>query len=141
RERTTDLARVNAALQQEVSERSQSEATLRAIVEGVEAEVGDRFFHSLVLHLADAPGARYAFVSELSEDRTRFRTLAVCGRGDFLDNFEIPPAGTPGEPVLNGEAPPPPAALQALFPDDKGLPYWKAESYCGGPRLDASGTV
>ena len=41
------------------------DAALREIVEGVESETGDRFFYSLVKHLASALGCEYAFVSEL----------------------------------------------------------------------------
>ena len=55
------------------------DAALRAIVQGVEAETGDRFFASLVRHLASALGVAYAFVTELSADRQQFRTLAVWG--------------------------------------------------------------
>ena len=104
---------------------------LRAIVEGVEAETGDRFFHLLVRHLATALNVQYAFVSEFSEDRQRFRTRAVWGRGHSLPGFEIPIAGTPCEAVLNGQMAHHPAQLQALFPADKGLVH-------GGPRAIAA---
>src|SRR5207247_5419799 len=57
------------------------DAALRAIVEGVESETGDQFFASLVRHLASALRAQYAFVSELSDDRKRFLTRAICGGG------------------------------------------------------------
>ena len=52
-------------------------AAMRAIVEGVEAEIGERFFHSLVKQLAAALRVRYAFVSEINEEQTSFHTLAV----------------------------------------------------------------
>ena len=117
------------------------DAALRAIVEGVEAETGDEFFRSLVRHLAAALAVQYAFVSELLRERCAFRTLAVWGRGTFLDNFEIPLAGTPCEAVLNGQMSHHPERLQAVFPEDKGLADWNAESYCGVPLLDASGVV
>ncbi|MBI1852211.1 MAG: sigma 54-interacting transcriptional regulator, partial [Planctomycetes bacterium] len=117
------------------------DAALRAIVEGVEAETGERFFASLVRHLAAALAVQYSFVSELSADRKRFRTLAVWGRGTFLDNFEIPVAGTPCESVLCGEMSHHGANLQALFPEDKGLADWNAESYCGVPLIDSKGVV
>src|SRR5207247_7915567 len=81
------------------------DAALRAIVEGVESETGDQFFASLVQHLASALGAQYAFVSELSDDRKRFRTRALWGRGAFLPNIDVPLAGTPCEGVLNGQMP------------------------------------
>jgi formate hydrogenlyase transcriptional activator len=114
---------------------------LRAIVEGVEAETGERFFRSLVRHVSDALAVEYAFVSELSEDRQRFRTLAVWGHGELLENFELPVAGTPCESVLRGEMAHHAESVQQLFPEDKGLVGWRAESYCGVPLLDAERNV
>ena len=141
KEQAAESAMVDEALQLEVVDRTHADATLRMIVEGVEAETGDRFFRSLVRHLADALGAQYAFVSEMSEDRTRFWTLAVWGRGTFLSNFEIPLRGTPCEAVLNGHISHHPRHLQLLFPSDAGLVDWRGESYCGVPLVDSSGKV
>jgi formate hydrogenlyase transcriptional activator len=117
------------------------DAALREIVEGVESETGDRFFYSLVKHLASALGCEYAFVSELSEDRSRFRTRAVWGRGSFMENFETPLDGTPCEAVLNGKSSYHPERICQLFPADAGLKRWGVESYCGVPLLDSSGMV
>ena len=141
KEQAAESAMVDEALQLEVVDRTHAEATLRMIVEGIEAETGDRFFPSLVRHLADALGVQYAFVSEINEDRTRFWTLAVWGRGTFLSNFEIPLRGTPCEAVLNGHTSHHPRHLQLLFPSDAGLVDWRAESYCGVPLVDSSGKV
>ncbi len=139
--RSTDLAQVNAALRRQIGDRNQAEAILRAIIEGVEAETGDRFFPSLVRSLAQALGVQYAFVSELNADHRRFHTLAVWGRGASHPNFDIPVAGTPCEDVVNGRMAHYPERLQARFPDDKGLADWKAESYCGVPLIDSAGAV
>jgi PAS domain S-box-containing protein len=139
--RTAELTQAKAALERDVIERKQAEATRHAIVQGVEAQTGDRFFPSLVQHLAAALGVQYAFVSEISADRTRFRTLAVWGRGEFLSNFEVPLAGTPCEAVLNGQMSHYPDCLQARFPTDTGLAGWRAESYGGVPLIDSSATV
>jgi formate hydrogenlyase transcriptional activator len=117
------------------------DAALREIVEGVESETGDRFFYSLVKHLASALGCEYAFVSELLPDRSRFRTRAVWGRGSLMDNFEIPLDGTPCEAVLNGKSSHHPERICQLFPADAALKQWGVESYCGVPLLDSSGTV
>jgi PAS domain S-box-containing protein len=114
---------------------------LRAIVEGVESEIGDRFFVSLVRHLAAALGARHSFVTFLSEDRLRFRTLAVWGPNGLQENLDLPVAGTPCEAVLNGEMSHHPEHLQQLFPEDTGLADWEAESYCGVPIMDRGGVV
>ena len=53
------------------------DAPLRAIVEGVESEIGDQFFAALVRQLATALDVQYAFVSELTPDLQSFRTLAL----------------------------------------------------------------
>jgi GAF domain-containing protein len=139
--RTAPSAHVDAAVPRELAERTQADATLRAIVAGLDAAIGEQFFASLVRHLAAALGVQYAFVSEIHEDRTRFRTLAVWGRGTFLPNFDTPVTGTPCEAVLNGHTVHHARHLQALFPHDKTLIDWAAESYCGVPLLDAVGTV
>ena len=140
-EHPAESARVDEALDLAVVNHAHAEATLRMIVERVEAEAGERFLPSLVRHLADALGVQYAFVSEISEDRTRFWTLAVWGRGTFLSNFEIPLRGTPCEAVLNGHTSHHPRHLQLLFPSDAGLVDWRGESYCGVPLVDFSGKV
>src|SRR5262245_65214276 len=85
---------------------------LREIVEGIESEIGDRFFVSLVQHLAAALGARHSFVTFLSEDRQRFRTLAVWGPNGLQPNLDLPIAGTPCEAVLSGEMTHRPAPLE-----------------------------
>jgi formate hydrogenlyase transcriptional activator len=117
------------------------DAALRAIVEGVEAEVGDQFFASLVRQLATALGVQYAFVSELTPDRQSFRTLALWARGALRDNLTVPLDGTPCEAVLGGETAHHPENLQALFPRDTALADWRAVSYCGVPLLDRDGVV
>ena len=117
------------------------DAALREIVEGVESETGDRFFYSLVRHLASALECQYAFVSELIGDRSRFRTRAVWGRGSFQENFEVPLDGTPCEAVLNGKSAHHPERICQLFPADAGLRRWGVESYCGVPLLNSSNTV
>ncbi|MGH7948502.1 MAG: sigma-54 interaction domain-containing protein, partial [Candidatus Binataceae bacterium] len=114
---------------------------LRAIVEGAEAETGDRFFSSLVRHLASALGCQYSFVSELSADASRFRTLALWGRGEFLANIDIPVSGTPCEAVLNGQMSHHPDRVCELFPDDLGIRTWGVESYCGVPLLTSDSKV
>ena len=117
------------------------EHILRTIMEGVEAETGERFFAALVRHLAVALEVQYAFVSELSLDRASFRTRALWGRGAYLTNFTSPVSGTPCEAVLQGQMAYHRDGLQALFPDDSGLVDWRAQSYCGVPLQDSGGAI
>jgi len=114
---------------------------LRALAEAVEAETGASFFRSLVEHLARALGVRYAFVSELTQGGSHFRTLAVWESGRLGKDFEIPLRGTPCEAVLCGEIGHHRDGLQRLFPTDHGLVRWGAVSYGGVPMLDRAGKV
>jgi formate hydrogenlyase transcriptional activator len=130
-----------AGEKQSTEQTPSDDAALREIVEGVESETGDRFFYSLVKHLALALGCEYAFVSELLAGGLRFRTHAVWGRGSFMENFEVPLDGTPCEAVLNGKACHHPERICQLFPADAALKDWGVESYCGVPLLDSTGAV
>ncbi len=127
--------------QEDRGQSSQNDATLRAIVEAVEAETGSDFFASLVRNLSSALHVQYAFVSEITPDRQAFRTLALWGRGALRDNVTVPLAGTPCEAVLNGESAHHADDLQTRFPRDVGLVDWGAVSYCGVPLLDRAGVA
>jgi formate hydrogenlyase transcriptional activator len=116
-------------------------SALRDIVEGVEAETGDRFFSSLARSLALALGVQYAFVTRISDDGTHFKTLALWERDHLSENVELPLTGTPCELVLRGHAAHHPADLCARFPDDDLLAEWHAQSYSGVPVFDAQGQV
>jgi formate hydrogenlyase transcriptional activator len=116
-------------------------SALRAVVQGVEAEIGDRFFSSLARSLALALDVQYAFVTRLSDDGTHFKTLALWQRDHFGENVELPLLGTPCELVLRGQAAHHPTELCARFPDDHLLAEWGAQSYCGVPVFDAQGRV
>jgi PAS domain S-box-containing protein len=124
-----------------VSSAEHDDRLLRTLVEAVEAETGESFFRTLVRHLAQALGVQYAFVSEITQGGTHFRSLALWARGDYGAPFEIPLAGTPCEDVLCGEMRHHPQRLQELFPEDHGLVGWRAVSYAGVPMLDSTGAV
>jgi formate hydrogenlyase transcriptional activator len=114
---------------------------LEKIAAVVAAETGEGFYRALARSVATTLGAAYTFVSELTPERTHFRTLAVWGRGELLDNFTLALEGTPCEAVLAGHAAHHPSDLLKLFPKDTGLVAWRAESYCGVPIVGSDGTV
>jgi PAS domain S-box-containing protein len=120
---------------------TETEDALQAIVKGAAAETGERFFAALVHHLAEALGVQYAFISEFTEDRLKFRTRAFWARGAPGEPFTAPLAGTPCEAVLQGGESHHPDRLQELFPDDKPLVAWRARSYSGVPLVDRAGAV
>jgi len=124
----------------DVTESKQAEEAFRLIVAGTAATTGSDFFQSLVRHMAQALGARYAFVTTC-DDQKRARTLAFWKGDGFGEDFEFDVADTPCEKVLHGEVRHHRQGLLGLFPRDKVLADWKAESYLGLPMLDHSNRV
>jgi PAS domain S-box-containing protein len=128
------------AMVRDVTERHIAEETFRLIVMGTAAATGSDFFHSLVQHMAAALRARYAFITAC-DDQKHARSLAFWKGDSFGEGFEFDIADTPCEKVLHGEVCQYREGLQALFPLDKGLVDWQAESYLGVPMLDLSNRV
>ena len=127
-------------LKREISERKRAEEALRLIVEGTSRTFGADFFRSLVQHLATALEVRFAFVSEIHEDREeRLRLLAHWEGNDFGENFEYDIKGTPCEHVIEKGSTYYPENVQQLFPDDDWLKESCIESYLAIPLLDSEG--
>jgi len=124
----------------DVTDRHTADEMFRSIVVGTASATGSDFFPSLVRHLAKALRVRYAFITDC-DDQKHATTLAFWNGEGFGDNFEFDIAGTPCAKVLNGEVCHYQERLQQLFPLDKGLADWNAESYLGVPMLDRTGRV
>jgi signal transduction histidine kinase len=124
----------------DITESKQAEEAFRLIVVGTAATTGSDFFQSLVQHMAQALRARYAFVTTC-DDQKHARTLAFWKGDGFGENFQFGIADTPCEKVLHGELCYYRQGLQGLFPLDKLLADWQAESYLGLPMLDRSNRV
>jgi PAS domain S-box-containing protein len=124
----------------DISEKKRAEQAFKHLVVGTAATTGSDFFQSLVQHIAQALRARYAFVTTC-DDQKRARTLAFWKGDRFGENFEFNITDTPCEKVLHGEVCCYKQGLQGLFPRDKLLADWQAESYLGVPMLDRSNRV
>jgi signal transduction histidine kinase len=124
----------------DITESKQAQEAFRLIVVGTAATTGNDFFRSLVQHMAQALHARYAFVTTC-DDQKHARTLAFWNGDGFGENFEFDIADTPCEKVLHGELCHYRQGLRGLFPLDKILADWQAESYLGVPMLDGSNRV
>jgi PAS domain S-box-containing protein len=141
-ERTAELARANALLQEEIAERKRAENAFRLILEGTAAVTGGSFFRSLVRQLATALHVKYACVVRgLGTPPRRVRTLAFWNGGDFAGPIEYDLADTPCESVIGGEVCCYTHDLQRLFPQLKMLTDLGAESYLGVPMVDSTGAV
>src|SRR6516162_3935666 len=124
----------------DVTESKQAEQTFRLLVVGTAATTGSDFFHSLVQHMAQALRVRYAFVTTC-DDQKHARTLAFWKGDGFGENFEFDIADAPCKKVLHGEVCHYRQEVQGLFPRDKLLGDWQAESYLGVPMLDHTNRV
>lgn len=131
-------------LEQQVAVRlrdlAQTGTVLQEIVEGVGSKIGEQFFPSLVQQLATALGVDYAYISELSEDGTTFRSRAGWGKGRPLPSFDVPTHG-PCETVLTRKCVHHPDQLRAFYPHVQLIQDIGVESYCGVPIVDASDRV
>ncbi|PWT71630.1 MAG: hypothetical protein C5B46_07895, partial [Proteobacteria bacterium] len=85
----------------DVTERRQTEQTIRAVVKGTSTSLGEEFFRTLVRELSGALHTRQAFVAELTDDNPpRLRAIAVCAQGKIVENFDRVVPGTPCADVL-----------------------------------------
>jgi len=114
---------------------------LRRLAEGTAAASGDKFFQSLVQHLAGALGVRFAFVAEFAEFPTKVRTLAFWSGEGLRENVEYELAGTPCEDVVQGGICHHPDGVGQAFPEDVTLTELNVASYLGVPLHDEDGGV
>lgn len=123
-----------------VDEPAKTGTILCRILEGVEANVGEQFFPSLVQHLATSLGVDYVYISERSDDGSRFRSKAAWGKGSPLPPFDVPAKG-PCETVLTRKCVHHPDHLRTLYPHVQVIQEIGVESYCGVPIVDSNGRV
>jgi PAS domain S-box-containing protein len=141
-ERTSELARANRLLQDEIAERRRAENALRLVIEGTSAVTGGSFFRSLVRHLASALNVRYVVVVQNPvRPGAPARTIARWAGDDFGSPLEYDLKGTPCEDVMAGEACSYAHDAQRLFPEARILADLGVESYLGVPMLDSGGKV
>lgn len=126
------------AVVRDISERKWAEQVLRNVAEGVSAETGEAFFRSLVQYLAKTLGVDYAFIGELIANE-QFRTIAVCVRGEIVENFDGCLVHGPYGHIKDKQLMNYPQGLQQQFPQDPLLKQWQVESYLGNPLLDSTG--
>ena len=125
---------------EDITQRKRIERAFHAIIAGTAKATGDDFFRTLVMNLASAVGARYAFVGTLAEHRNdRIQVIASWTGTHFGDNFQYDLAGTPCHNVLNKSLCHYSHSVQQQFPEDTLLVEMHAESYLGIPLFSSSG--
>ena len=122
----------------------ENEAIL-AILDSTSAEIGQRFFTSLVKNLSKVLNTSGAWVTEYFEDDKRMSAKAFYLDEGWIDNFEYPVTGTPCETVITERRLV--HIRDNLFAKYKGNPELKdfrktnAVSYLGIPFEDVDGKI
>src|SRR5262249_25019773 len=140
--RSSPSSSQSAADTRDVTDRTQIDIALRAIVEGTAAVTGDDFFRSLVKYLATALQTRYAFVAECTDPPPKqAHILAFWEGASFGPDRTYDLAGTPCESVVAGQSCLYAQDIQAFFPQNQALARMELQSYLGVPLFDATGKV
>ena len=106
------------------------------------AETGEPLLRILTEHLAKTIGARFAFLSEVVDQRAaRLRLIALWTGEGFEESFEYDVDGTPCREVLRGALCLYPADVQGSFPDDGWLKEIAAECYLAVPLFSYAGDI
>ncbi|HXZ25418.1 MAG TPA: PAS domain-containing protein, partial [Nitrospiria bacterium] len=101
----------------DVTQRKQTDESIRMIEEGVSSKVGLPFFQTLVKQLARALRVRDAFIAQ-TEGPHRVRLLAFWSGEDFGETFSYDIRDTPCEGVVGKQLVYYPHSVRSLFPKD-----------------------
>ncbi len=106
------------------------------------AETGEPLLRAFTEHLAKTIGARFAFLSEVVDQRAgRLRLIALWSGEGFEESFEYDVDGTPCREVMRGAICLFPADVQEYFPDDVWLKEIAAECYLAVPLFSYAGDI
>jgi signal transduction histidine kinase len=115
---------------------------LRAIAEGTAGAVGEEFLRGLVRNVAEAFGAKMAFVAEATQpDGTHVRLVAAWYDGQYWDEpYEYDTKGQPCALAVEHAVVAFPDALTKRFPEDKAAIEMGLQSYLAVCLRGADGT-
>lgn len=120
----------------------ETDAALRAILEGTATETGHRFFAALVQNLAKALSTHGAWVTEYFPATRRLRALAFWMDGQWVKDYEVDITGSPCEKVIDTrQLVHFPDRLLDLYPNDPDVTSVGAVSYMGVPLFSEEGSI
>ena len=124
----------------DITERKRIEGALRDVALGVSGATGQDIFPTITRHITDSLGVDFAFIGKLIDGPTRrIQTLAICDRGNPVDNMEYDLKGTPCKTVVGQIFQFIPDHICASYPGDNMLSQMGFRSYAGYPLFDAQG--
>ncbi|RMF18991.1 MAG: PAS domain S-box protein, partial [Deltaproteobacteria bacterium] len=130
--RTAELRRATERLQE-------SEARLRAIVEGTSTTTGTEFFDALARTLSRTLDMRWVMVARLTDGGRRATAETLWNGSEIVRGLTYDLPGTPCERALDDGLCVYEDGLMEAFPDDPLAQEWKVRSYAGHVLTDSSG--
>ena len=117
------------------------DAVLLEVTQGVAAATGEAFFYALVQHFTKVLEVDYAYIGLVANPETEtLDTIAVCDKGEIIDNFSYSLGDTPCQEVLRQKKLCCyPRDVQAAFPHAPLLEPLKVESYIAISVCDPNG--
>jgi len=119
----------------ELDEAGQAWRTLQKIEEALSLRAGPRYFRRLVELITRHLGVASAGISELSEDRQWFYTVALVDRGQLHEEIAYPVSHSACQASLEQPVTLYSSKAQQSFPKDEPLKRMQGESYVAA-RLD-----
>ncbi len=116
----------------DISERKIYEEALTNIAKGVSANIGEKFFYSLAVHLAKVLDADYAYIATMIEDKpNHVKTISLIADGNIIENIEVNLADTPCETILDKNIHVYSSGISQKFPKAHMMVQMKVEGYAG----------
>ncbi len=102
--------------------------------------MGEKYFRSMVEHLAKILEADYAFIAEIvPNNRNRIRTIAMYMVDGIVDNMELDLADTPCEITIEKSPHSYASDVQKKFPQSHQLREMNVHAYIGLSLFDSAG--
>ena len=136
----TERQQIEAALQQEISERRHIEKAIREVTDAISSATGVEFFKGLVRRLTETLHVDYALVARIPPgSKDTVETVAVYGGGRVLENLSYRLEGTPCKEVLENNVCHFSDNVPLEYPLDKEAEQMGVQSYMGTPLYDVAG--
>lgn len=119
------------------------DAALLEVTQGVAAATGDAFFYALVQHFVKVLEVDYAYIGLVTDlEAEMLNTIAVCAKGEIVDNFAYLLCDTPCQQILRQKKLCCyPRDVQTVFPHAPLLEPLKVEGYVAIPVFNSDGTA
>ncbi|MBN2519748.1 MAG: PAS domain S-box protein, partial [Bacteroidales bacterium] len=114
------------------------EVTIRNLQQAISSKIGEKFFETIVLLIANTIEADYAFIGTLSgKNNELIKTISICKKNQIINNIEFRLKGSPCEKILSSNICSYRSNALESFPENELIQKLKIEGIIGVPLLDS----